>query len=338
MIEVRQNTLEGKSCKALLLLANRIDTLAVTGARIALILSFSLIAIAGNALYPLGLHVVPLYMIPVCLATWRLGMRAGLLSVLVAAILATSICLVSKGTVDWVTLSNLALQLVTLPVLVAIVSSFRCSYDREHFLARSDGATGALNRLAFEHKAKRVIASAADRNLSAVVMYLDLDEFKLINDRYGHDAGDRVLEAFGDAGRRVIRANDCFGRMGGDEFAIIMPLGEGEVADTVAHRVHAQLTAALADSGYPATCSMGVLVVNPDRQTSLKDVMRCVDQLMYTVKHSGKNGFRLSVFDSSSGPEDLPLFANVEITHDWYRPPQPIAVESALQSFAGGRL
>lgn len=335
MIGARHNILDGQSCKALLYLANRIDALTVAEARLALILSFSLIAIAGYALYPSGLHVVPLYMIPVCLATWRLGMRAGLVSVLIAATLATSTCLMLKGTIGWVALSNLALQLVTLPVLAGIVSSFRCSFDREHYLARSDGATGALNRLAFEQQAGRMFA-AAGGSQPLLLMYVDLDEFKIVNDRYGHDAGDRVLETFGTAGRGLIRNGDCLGRMGGDEFAILMPLGQDDLAESVAHRVHAQLTAALADSGYPATCSMGALVVHPDRQSSLKDVMRCVDRLMYTVKHSGKNGFRLGVFDGSSGPDDLPLFSGVEMTPGWYPSSRPMSADGAAQSFAGG--
>lgn len=323
----RQHTLDGQSCKALLYLGNRIDTLSVGGAKITLIFSFLIIAILGRVLHPIGLHIVPLYLIPVCLASWRLGMRSGLLSVLVAAISSVAVH-GSDGRIEWIEFSNLALQLITLPILAGIVSSFRCSFDREHFLARNDGTTGALNRLAFEKEAKRVIATGAREGHPIVMMYVDLDGFKAINDRFGHDAGDQVLQSFGAAGRSMIRASDCFGRMGGDEFAIAMPLKHNEDGVTVAQRVHAHLTAALSESGYSATCSMGALIVHPDRRTSMKDVMCYVDKLMYSVKHNGKDGFQFSSFSSFGEGSSLHRSVGIDTAEAWSCSPRPEPLKS----------
>ncbi|MFG1426939.1 MAG: GGDEF domain-containing protein [Bradyrhizobium sp.] len=312
-------TPEQKACRTLLSLAHHVDNLSIRGVWAVTALTFVSIAVSGYLLHSSGLHIAPLYMIPVCLVSWRLGLRAGIVLSLAAAATSMAICLSWWGPGKALALGNLALQLLTLPVLAAIVSSFRCNFDREHFLARRDGKTGAYNRLAFEQRAERMILRAAGEHQRLLLLYLDLDGFKAINDRYGHDAGDRVLEALGASTLSLLRKHDCFGRMGGDEFTILMPLEPNESPEDRAETLHAQLAAALFATSIDATCSMGALVIPPCVDTSLKEVMRRVDRLMYAVKRSGKDSVSHGVLSSASEQAELPLFAGINTRANWHR-------------------
>lgn len=96
-----------------------------------------------------------------------------------------------------VTAANLVLHMVMLSMIAGIVSSFRYSFDRERHFARRDRMTGALNKPAFDQEAETMLSAAAAEGRPLLLAFLDLDGFKLVNDRYGHAAGDSVLRQFG---------------------------------------------------------------------------------------------------------------------------------------------
>ncbi len=336
MINLRLHMQKSKdegACSFLLYLANRVDSLSLMGLGILTAVCFATIAVLSFALRSTGLHVAPLYMVPVALVSWRLGLRAGITVALTAAATSLAICLACGGPAKALALSNLALQLLTLPVLAAIVASFRCSFDREHFLARRDGTTGAYNRVAFEQIAEQMISKASSKRARLLLIYFDLDGFKFINDRYGHEAGDRVLESLGAAAGSALPQGACFGRMGGDEFAVLMPLDPHEDAKDKTDQLHRQLSSALSDTGHGATCSMGAVAIQPDVDLPLKDMMRRADRVMYAVKRSSKNGVKLVTMSCTYEQEGLPLFAGVTMTPDWQRSPnesRPVAAALTL--------
>lgn len=334
MRQHEQTLKDGQACSLLLYLANRVDTLSLAGLWTATGVSFAAIATLGYALYPSGLHIAPLYMVPVSLVSWRLGLRAGITVALIAAATSLAICLACAGPAKALALSNLALQLLTLPVLAAIVASFRCSFHREHFLARRDGATGAYNRVAFGQTAERMISEASSRGRRLLLVYFDLDGFKIINDRYGHEAGDRVLENLGAAANSALRPGGCFGRMGGDEFAVLMPLDPKEDAGEITERLHGQLSAALSATGHGATCSMGAIVIPHDLGLTLKDMMRRVDRVMYAVKRGSKNSVKLAALSCSHGQEELPLFAGMHTAAGWHRSSNYISSQAVADAVA----
>ncbi|KAB2688447.1 diguanylate cyclase domain-containing protein [Brucella tritici] len=308
-----------RACSFLLYLANLVDTLSFRGLWILTALSFAAIAVFNFALYWTGLHIAPLYMVPVALVSWRLGLRAGITVALTAAATSLTICLACGGPAKASALSNLVLQLLTLPVLAAIVASFRCSFDREHFLARRDGTTGAYNRVAFEQIAEQMILKASSKRARLLLIFFDLDGFKIINDRYGHEAGDRVLESLGAAAGSELPLGACFGRMGGDEFAILIPLEPHEDASHVTEHLHQRLSSALSQTIHGATCSMGAVIIPPGLNLPLKDIMRRADRVMYAVKRSSKNGVQFAALSHGLEQDELPLFAGTRAAADRQR-------------------
>ncbi|WFU11921.1 GGDEF domain-containing protein (plasmid) [Rhizobium sp. CB3090] len=239
-------------------------------------------------------NVGPLYMLPICIACWRFGFKTGM-SIAAAEIILWLVTLLRvSGHLDASAIVELVMLVIKFGCAAAVVSRFRQSFDRERLLARRDWMTGILNRQEFQRQAEAMLASATTRNRSLLLAYLDLDGFKAVNDQFGHQAGDRLLQCLAEEGKSLIGSDDCFGRMGGDEFAVLMELSKAECALEVAEQLHAGFTAALESTGHKVTCSMGAVVALPGDGASLHELMRHADQLMYAVKRNTKAGFNLA--------------------------------------------
>lgn len=167
--------------------------------------------------------------------------------------------------------------------------------------------TDALNKQAFSEKAEMMLSVAKADDRPLLLLFVDIDGFKAVNDQSGHAAGDTILRSFAAEATSLIRRGECFGRIGGDEFAAVVSLEAAAEAHDVADAFHKRVSRVLADSSYPVTCSMGALIVMPPHDASFASLLREADQLMYAVKHSGKNGFRISAIlqESSSVPPNL---------------------------------
>ena len=154
-------------------------------------------------------------------------------------------------------------------------------------LATHDPLTGALNARTFTERLGQELDRNRRYNRPIALLYLDLDDFKVVNDRHGHPTGDAVLQLVADAMRTTVRQSDIVGRLGGDEFAVLMPETEGPVAHAAATRLAANLRDVF--RGTPAvTVSIGVVsalgvVTSPDALLSR------ADQAMYEAKRAGKD-------------------------------------------------
>jgi diguanylate cyclase (GGDEF)-like protein len=144
--------------------------------------------------------------------------------------------------------------------------------------------TGALNRRAFLEAAERERLRAERRGEPLSVAYLDLDGFKEVNDRHGHQEGDRVLEDLADRVLQTIRGTDLFCRIGGDEFVLLLPDTGAREAAAVLQRARA----AMADGGSPVTASVGIATfrIVP---TGVAAMVEAADELMYRAKGRGKD-------------------------------------------------
>jgi diguanylate cyclase (GGDEF)-like protein len=120
------------------------------------------------------------------------------------------------------------------------------------------------------------------------VLFLDLDDFKLVNDAHGHQAGDKVLRDVGTRLASTLRGSDTLGRMGGDEFAIVLPTASLDAASAVATRVQAAMAAAfmVETVGLHIGVSIGIAVA-PDSGTDADELLRCADVAMFVAKRSG---------------------------------------------------
>lgn len=156
-------------------------------------------------------------------------------------------------------------------------------------LAETDDLTGLYCRRRFMELAKSEVQRAGRYGTALSLIMLDLDNFKSINDRYGHHAGDVALTALAASLNNTKRANDIIGRLGGEEFAILLPETDLDHAKTAAERVRAGIAAmALSDAGsvFNMTASIGLVQLHDE---NLDGLLNRADQLLYQAKADGRN-------------------------------------------------
>jgi diguanylate cyclase (GGDEF)-like protein len=176
--------------------------------------------------------------------------------------------------------------------------------DEEHAKrqARLDPLTGLGNRRAFDERLDRAIDRARLQAQPLSVIVSDLDDFKEINDSYGHLNGDELLRTAAAAMLAAVRDNDACYRWGGDEFAVLLPGVEQDVAEKVAERVSASIVAScIRPGGDPQTLAWGTAELAPHMQAS--DLLASADLALMTRKHKRQRGtrFRAGMPDSESG-------------------------------------
>lgn len=299
----------------LTLLGRRLDTFSRKDALFLLIAFIAIIALLDFQFHP---YVIlgPLYILPMCLACWRVGPKAGFATAFLAASL-PMIAGIANGHKPPLagSVANLILQTVVLGFVAAIVSSFRHIYDREASLSKRDHMTGALNKQAFIEQAETMRNSARIGSLPLLLLFADLDGFKDINDQNDHATGDALLQSFAAELASATQKTDAFSRVGGDEFAALLQVATIAEAANMATAIHQRVSTLLAGGLHPVTCSMGALIILPDHKLSFPALLRAADQLMYDIKHNGKNGIRIAVADSFSVEEpDISLATASEST------------------------
>jgi diguanylate cyclase (GGDEF)-like protein len=179
----------------------------------------------------------------------------------------------------------------------------KTSLERAEEAARIDYLTGAATGRYFRELADRELDRMRRYDHPFTAAYLDLDNFKAVNDTFGHDTGDALLKTVVKTIGENIRSTDIIARMGGDEFVILFPETGAETAKTALAKVQEQLLRAMEQNRWPVTFSFGMVTfISPPE--SVDQVIRLTDKLMYTVKNSGKNTIEHTVF-YGPGQEDL---------------------------------
>jgi diguanylate cyclase (GGDEF)-like protein len=168
--------------------------------------------------------------------------------------------------------------------------------QQTHLQAATDPLTGLLNRRAFENQAQELLR----RGTPFAIAMGDLDHFKILNDKAGHEAGDRALRLFARVVRETLRAEDLACRFGGEEFVFLFPGRTSLEAAAGLERVREQLAETLASGSVPPfTSSFGV--AHSDDAASLEDVIRIADAALFRAKREGRNRV---VIDSITVPGD----------------------------------
>lgn len=171
-------------------------------------------------------------------------------------------------------------------------------HSRLRDLSLRDGLTGLLNRRAFEE----MLEIEAQRREAAPlsIFFIDIDDFKSINDRFGHQAGDQVIASVGKTIGKASRGADLAARYGGEEFVVLLPGATAANAFDVAERLReriASLRFPLYGEELKVTASVGVSNRSKKRNCAVKDLLRCADEALYQAKRTGKN--RVLIHDAS---------------------------------------
>ncbi|MDE3054161.1 MAG: GGDEF domain-containing protein [Gemmatimonadota bacterium] len=256
-------------------------------------------AVAGTALvaalgwvdYATGFEISLslFYLIPVGLTAWYSARPLALVMCALAAI-AWLIADVASGHVysmPGLHVWNMSIRLGFFIVVALLLAELRRAHAVEQRLARTDFLTGLLNSRHFTELAERELDRARRYEQPVSVAFLDVDNFKDVNDRLGHAVGDELLAAVGAELMRTTRRTDLVARLGGDEFAMLLPQADDAAARQAVVKVETALNDAMSAHEWPVTFSIGVMTFR-QAPPSVTDLVIAADHLMYSVKAAGK--------------------------------------------------
>ncbi len=248
------------------------------------------------------------YLLPVFLIAWFLGKWAGVIISMVSAILVSVVSTIAWFMSDILPESSPLHS--TLPVLnitakfgfflvfTYILSALKSALEYERELARTDYLTSVANRRFFFEMAAVEIKRLLRHERPFTLAYMDIDNFKSVNDRYGHNTGDEVLKTISKTIKNSLRTYDIVARVGGDEFTILLPETDTANGKAVIERVRKNLAEAFPDTKLKVTFSIGVITFRRF-DGSVDEMVNMADSLMYTVKKSGKNAAKYKFIDNT---------------------------------------
>jgi diguanylate cyclase (GGDEF)-like protein len=250
-----------------------------------------------------AIRVVPLYFVPLGLAGWRLGRLGAAIASLVATLIWIAALNAEGGDYvqPYVTLINFLTQGVAFLTVSMLVAMLCEALRKERSLGRTDILTGLWNRWAFVEQASNALASCRRYGRPVALAYIDLDNFKNVNDSLGHAQGDALLQKFGKVIAESLRTTDIAARIGGDEFVAFLPETNAASAAALCER----LRHALADSSdfrtLHVTASIGVVIDEAARE-GIEQLLHHADTQMYRAKGDGKNRIELHYLGSQRAP------------------------------------
>ncbi len=175
------------------------------------------------------------------------------------------------------------------------ISDRKVAEDQLKYMANYDVLTQLPNRVLFADRFSLAVAHTKRTNSMLAICFLDLDNFKPVNDLYGHEAGDQMLIEIAKRIKRSIREDDTVSRQGGDEFALLLSdIDSYEQCEQAIQRIHSMLSLpyAIGDTPYTITASIGATLY-PDDDADIDTLLRHADQAMYQAKLTGKNNYQL---------------------------------------------
>ncbi len=286
------------------------------------------------------LHMSILYLTPVMLAAWGAGRPWGIFFCFLCAGVWLWADIHAGGVYShaFIPIWNAGVQLGFFLIFTNILTALKEALAHERLLAQTDDLTRLANVRAFYSAVSRELTRARRNGTPFSMAYLDLDNFKIINDNRGHAEGDAILRKIGDALHAHIRDLDTAGRLGGDEFAVLYSGAGSEASEIAVGRLRESMAEIMRENlktlggsgdenAFQPTCSIG-LVSFQSPPLSVDETVRIADQLMYEVKRSGKNGLRSIVWgeDASDGKflpckvdSDQPLTAPAVTERDMAR-------------------
>jgi diguanylate cyclase (GGDEF)-like protein len=229
-------------------------------------------------------------MIPMMLVTWFGGKRFGVMMSVASGVAELSVHAPSwEFLLSWPPLfHSMSMRFGISLISIFILWVMKNSLEHEKEFARTDVLTGIGNRRSFIEGAEIEIARARRHASAFTVIYMDVDNLKIINDTLGHSAGDRLLRSLAQATRKKLRVTDLVARLGGDEFGLLLPETGPEVAELIVQRLQAVGAAIMPRGQECVPFSIGV-VTFLDPPSSVDEMLSVSDKVMYAAKKHGKH-------------------------------------------------
>jgi diguanylate cyclase (GGDEF)-like protein len=232
------------------------------------------------------------YLFPVSLLTWftdkKVGVMASLLSALAWFFIHYPSSYMENENSILVYSWNAVVMFSFLFIVSYLLIELRTAKERERESARLDPTTGIANKRLFFELARLEVKKVERYRHPLTVVYMDVDDFRKINDTLGRRVGDKLLQTVAETIKTTIRETDIIARMGGDDFVILLPGSGYEPANIVIRRVHKELLHSMQENDWSTTFSIGAATfINPPK--SVDDMIQRADHLMYLAKNNGKN-------------------------------------------------
>ncbi len=233
-----------------------------------------------------------LYLLPISFVSWFCGSYYGLL---ITALCTTAWSMNNIYPNAIITAWNILSTFIFFSMTVFWLNKTKQLFENEKHLSRTDTLTGARNLRAFTEMVEYEMLRSERENLPYSLAYIDLDNFKTVNDTFGHSAGDQLLKSVVSTITLNLRKTDILGRLGGDEFAIFFPATEQAAVEIVMKKIHTKLNRLMKNLSYQSSISVGVVICEAGIH-NLDKLIAAADNLMYQVKSSGKNNISYRPF------------------------------------------
>jgi diguanylate cyclase (GGDEF)-like protein len=236
------------------------------------------------------IRIFPLYFVPLGLLAWLYGLRVSF----VAALFATFIWVIAFATASitysawYVWVVNFFTQGTAFVFVAVVINKLHESLEHEKSLSRTDPLTGLSNRRSFYEGGEILLKICKREKKVVTLVYIDLDNFKLLNDKLGHKQGDLYLLQVAELLSGNLRESDLIARLGGDEFAVLMPDTDALGARDKMEHIHSRLLDLPTSKTIGVSASIGG-VSYPVPLMSLEEMTTSADKVMYKIKESTKN-------------------------------------------------
>lgn len=230
------------------------------------------------------------YLIPVSFSAWYINRRTGFFISLLSAIswFVTDLTAGHEYSHPAIPMWNCIARLAFFLIITFLLSKIKTQLQAEEKLADTDPLTGLANRRSFLERARFELERSKRYKHPFTIAYIDLDNFKSVNDVFGHGVGDNLLCNVADTLSKNMRQTDIISRLGGDEFAVLFSETSGKSAQEAVNKAQKHLLETMKENNWPVTFSIGVVSFE-EPMKDIRDMIKLSDDLMYKVKKSGKN-------------------------------------------------
>jgi len=265
---------------------------------------FGIVGIGGVDYLTGGeVRIFPLYYAPISFVAWYRGRSGALFAAALCALawLGSNLLAGLRYSSLSIWVVNTLVQGSSFAVVGLLIATLRAALIRERGLSRTDPLTALSNSRGFYEDAGRILARCRYTGRPITLAYIDLDNFKTVNDRLGHEAGDDLLCGVAGHLRQAIRPNDLSARLGGDEFVVLLHEVGPHDAAVVLERLRSSFARSIAPGEGHVTVSIGgvTFITVPE---NVEQMVHRADSRMYEAKATGKNRVLLEVVDKV-GPE-----------------------------------